>query len=225
MQTVQKAGGIASLFQAMIYISAFIFFGAFWQYPVAMDAATKLAYLVDNQLILSVVYLIMYVLFGVLLAILVMALHTRLKEKSPVLSQLAAIFGVVWVGLVIASGMLINIGLGAVVATSNPESAMATWSTIKLIVEGIGGGNEVVGGLWVLLLSVAALKGSQFSKSLNYLGLLVGTAGILTIYPAEVFTEIFGLSQILWFLGLGVTLLLTKDNEPLDDKVSLAIKS
>ncbi|EAQ67109.1 hypothetical protein MED121_14319 [Marinomonas sp. MED121] len=213
MQTFQKAAGVSSLLQALIYISAFIYFGVFWQYPVTADTVSKLAYLVDNQLMLSVVYLVMYVLFGVLLAILVIALHHRLKEKMPLISQLSAVFGVVWVGLVIASGMLINIGLASVVATSEPESAMTLWRTIKIIVEGIGGGNEVVGGLWVLLLSVAALKSDQLSKLTNYLGLLVGSAGLLTLYPAEVFTEIFGLSQIIWFIVLGVNLLFTKSDE------------
>ena len=220
MQTFQKVAGVSSLLQALIYISAFIFFGAFWQYPVSADAANKLAYLAENQLVLSVVYLVMYVLFGVLLAVLVIALHHRLKEKMPMLSQLSAVFGVIWVGLVIASGMLVNIGLASVLATSDSESAMTLWHMIKVIVEGIGGGNEVVGGLWVLLLSVAALKGDELNKGTNYLGLFVGSAGLLTLYPAEVFTEIFGLSQIVWFIALGVNLLLPKSSEQLNAKLA-----
>ena len=220
MQTFQKVAGVSSLLQALIYISAFIFFGAFWQYPVSADAASKLAYLAENQLVLSVVYLVMYVLFGVLLAVLVIALHHRLKEKMPMLSQLSAVFGVIWVGLVIASGMLVNIGLASVLATSDPESAMTLWHMIKVIVEGIGGGNEVVGGLWVLLLSVAALKADELNKGTNYLGLFVGSAGLLTLYPAEVFTEIFGLSQIVWFIALGVNLLLSKSSEQLNAKLA-----
>ena len=220
MQTFQKVAGVSSLLQALIYISAFIFFGAFWQYPVSADAAIKLAYLAENQLVLSVVYLVMYVLFGVLLAVLVIALHHRLKEKMPMLSQLSAVFGVIWVGLVIASGMLVNIGLASVLATSDSESAMTLWHMIKVIVEGIGGGNEVVGGLWVLLLSVAALKADELNKGTNYLGLFVGSAGLLTLYPAEVFTEIFGLSQIVWFIALGVNLLLSKSSEQLNAKLA-----
>lgn len=220
MQTLKKMGGVASLLQAVIYISAFIFFGAFWQFPMTGDAETKLVYLTNNQLALSVINLIMYVLFGVILGVLVMALNEILKITSPIMSQLAAIFGVIWVGLVIASGMLMNIGLGAVVASADPHEAIQTWKMIRLIVEGIGGGNEVVGGLWVLLLSIASLKGNSLNQNLNYFGLFVGCSGIVTIYPAEIFTEIFGLSQIIWFIWLGLILLLNNKEQTVVTEVS-----
>lgn len=160
---------------------------------------------------LSVVNLVMYVFFGVLLAVLVLALYYRFKNRALVLSQLAAVFGFIWVGLVIASGMITNIGLAAVIKLSvnEPAQAMSLWLTVNIIVEGLGGGNEVVGGLWLLLLSCAALKSYQFSKRLNYFGLLIGLAGILTIYPADILTEIFGLGQIVWFVWLGISMLVT----------------
>jgi hypothetical protein len=169
----------------------------------------KLAFLADNQVILSIVNLTMYVLFGVFLAVLVLALHERLKGNAPALSQTASVFGVVWVGLVIASGMIANVGLGTVIELSakDPEQAMTVWITINSVVEGVGGGNEIVGGIWVLLLSIAALKSNELPKILNYLGFLIGLAGILTIYPADVLTEIFGLGQILWFAWLGCHML------------------
>jgi hypothetical protein len=210
MSNLQRIGGVAALLEAAIYISAFIFFGAFWAFPVDADSAQKLAFLADNQAVLSIVNLTMYVLFGFFLAVLVLALHDQLKVNTPVLSQFAAVFGVIWVGLVIASGMLANAGLGAAIELSarDPEQAMIVWRTINYVVEGLGGGNEVVGGLWVLLLSIAALKGDRFPTALNYLGLFIGAAGILTIYPAEVLTEIFGLGQIVWFAWLGIVMLI-----------------
>ncbi|MEZ8825872.1 hypothetical protein AB6E04_16055, partial [Vibrio amylolyticus] len=61
--------------------------------------------------------------------------------------------------------------------------------------------------LWVLLLSLAALKATIFPRGLNYLGISVGCAGISTIYPAEVLTEIFGITQVLWFFWLGLSML------------------
>ncbi len=163
-------------------------------------------FLNDNYLTLSILNLISYVLFGIILAVLVLAIHHRLKNYSPIFSKLASVFGIIWVGLVIASGMIGNIGLNSVIASGikEPESAMLVWSSVSIISEGIGGGNEIVGGIWVLLLSIIALKGQLFSKPLIFLGLLVGIAGILTIYPLEIFTEIFGISQIIWFLWIGV---------------------
>jgi hypothetical protein len=209
MNNLQKIGGVAALLEATIYISAFTFFGAFWDFPVDADSVRKLAFLADNQVILSIVNLTMYVLFGIFLAVLVLALHDQLKANTPILSQLASVFGVIWVGLVIASGMIANIGLGAIIDLSakDPEQAMTIWRTINYVVEGLGGGNEVVGGLWVLLLSIAALKSNRFPKALNYLGLFIGIAGILTIFPADVLTEIFGLGQIVWFTWLGIIML------------------
>ncbi len=51
------------------------------------------------------------------------------------------------------------------------------------------------------------LKAEEFPRGLNYLGLIVGVSGIATIYPAEVFSEIFGITQIIWFFWLGVFML------------------
>nr|WP_252728746.1 hypothetical protein [Aliiglaciecola lipolytica] len=207
--------GVAALFEAAIYISAFIFYGGFWDYPVSSDDTLKFIFLTNNQVVLSVVNLAMYVVFGVFLAVLVLAIHQRMHTKVPVLSQIATAFGIIWVGLVIASGMIANVGLGAVIDLSvkNPEQAMTLWVVINTVVEGLGGGNEVVGGLWVLLLSIAGLKTGDLPKLLNCFGLFIGTVGILTIYPAEVLTEIFGLSQILWFSWLGVAMLM-RSNSP-----------
>jgi len=209
MNNLQKVGGFAALAQAIIYEMAFVYFGAFFDFPRAGNIAQKLSFLADNQLMLSVVNLVMYVAFGVMLAVLVLALHHRFKKRAMVLSQLAVVFGVIWVGLVIASGMIANIGLAAVIKLSvnEPDQAMTLWLTVNIIVEGLGGGNEVVGGLWLLLLSCAALKSNQFSKTLSYLGLFIGLAGIMTIHPADVLTEIFGIGQIVWFIWLGTNML------------------
>ncbi len=215
MNSLQRMAGISAISEAIIYILAFIYWGVFWAYPLDGNSAQKLSYLVQNQAVLYVVDLVMYILWAVLLSVLVIAIHERLKERNPAITQMATLFGAIWVGLIIASGMISNIGLAAVVELSvlEPEKAMAVHSVIVLIVNGLGGGNEVVGGLWVLLLSIAALKGNNLSKKLNYLGLFVGSAGILTMYPAEGLTEIFGVSQIFWFLWLGLTLLNSKKPE------------
>ncbi len=140
------------------------------------------------------------------MAVLVLAIYQRLKHNSPIFSKLASTFGIIWVGLVIASGMIANIGLNSVIAIGikEPENAMLVWSSVNIISEGLGGGNEIVGGIWVLLLSIIALKGQIFSKPLIFLGIFVGIAGIITIYPLEIFTEIFGISQIIWFLWIGI---------------------
>ncbi len=207
---LQNIGGICAILESLIYIAAFIVYGGILVYPGANASATdELKFLTDNYLLLSILNLISYVLFGILLAVLVLAIHQRLKNYSPDFSKLATVFGLVWVGLVIASGMISNIGLNSVIemGTKEPENAMLVWSSVNIISEGLGGGNEIVGGIWVLLLSALALKSRQFSKPLNSLGILIGVAGILTIYPLDIFTEIFGLGQIVWFIWIGVSIM------------------
>jgi len=204
---LQKIGGVCAIFEAFIYITAFIVYGGILVYPNAnANIVEKLNFLSDNYITLSILNFISYVLFGILLAVLVLATHERLKKYSPSFSKLASIFGFIWVGLVIASGMISNIGLKSVIETgiNGPENAMQIWTSISIITEGLGGGNEIVGGIWLLLLNIIALKGKLLSKPLIFLGIIVGLVGILTVYPLNLFTEIFGMSQIIWFFWIGI---------------------
>jgi len=214
---IQRLGSAAALGSALIYITAFIFYGGILVYPEEnASEAEELKFLSDNFGTLSVLNLVSYVLFGILLAVLVVAIYERLKNLAPIFSKLNAAFGIIWVGLVMASGMIANVGLNTVTGMDDPAKAMSIWSSVSVVSEGLGGGNEIVGGIWVLLLSILALKGNLLSKPLNFLGLIVGAAGILTIYPLEIFTEIFGISQIIWFLWLGI-FMIRKPSKALED--------
>ncbi|MEQ9286986.1 MAG: DUF4386 family protein [Cyclobacteriaceae bacterium] len=207
---LQIIGGICSIFEGIIYIIAFIVYGAVLDYPnVDASVDERLGFLASNHHILSILTFTSYILFGILLAVLVLAIHHRLKTYSPILSQITAVFGIIWVGLVIASGMINNISLNSVIemGSKEPENAMIVFSTVNIITEGLGGGNEILGGIWVLLLSVTASKGHLLSKPLNFWGILVGVAGIFTIYPLEIFTEIFGIGQLVWFLWIGISII------------------
>lgn len=209
-KTLQKLGGFCSISLGLIYIIAFIVYGGILEYPKA-DATEieRLNFLSDNYLTLSTINLISYVLFGILLAVVVVSIHQKIKDYVPNFSILASVFGIIWVGLVIGSGMIANIGLNSVIeiGIEEPQKAIAVWTSVGIVSEGLGGGNEIVGGVWVLLLSIAAFKYSFFSKPLNYLGLLVALAGILTIFPFDVFKEIFGVSQIVWFIWVGIVMI------------------
>lgn len=208
--TLQKLGGFCSISLGLIYVIAFIVYGGILEYPKA-DATEieRLNFLSDNYVMLSTMNLISYVLFGISLAVVVVSLHQKIKDYVPNLSILASVFGIIWVGIVIASGMIANIGLNSVIeiGIEEPLKAISIWTSVGIVSEGLGGGNEIVGGVWVLLLSIAAFKYSFFSKPLNYLGLLVALAGLLTILPFDVFKEIFGISQIVWFIWIGISMI------------------
>lgn len=209
-QRFQKVGGFCSIFLGLIYIIAFIVYAGILEYPNTNATETeKLNFLSDNYLILSTINLLSYVIFGILLAVLVVSIHQGIKDYMPNLSLLTSVFGIIWVGLVIASGMIANIGLNSVIeiGIDEPQKAISIWSSVGIVSEGLGGGNEIVGGIWVLLLSIVAFQGTFFLKSLNILGMLVGLAGILTVLPFDLFQEIFGISQIFWFISIGISMI------------------
>ena len=84
------------------------------------------------------------------------------------------------------------------------------WQGIESVANGLGNANgEILGGFFALLVSLAALRFGGLPKGLNLLGLLVGTVGIISIIPGltDLMVGIFGLSQIVWFVWLGIVLL------------------
>jgi Domain of unknown function (DUF4386) len=133
-----------------------------------------------------------------------------LKAGAPAMAQTATAFGLIWAGLVIASGMVANISLGTVVDLygKDPAQAASVWLALSSVEEGLGGGNEIAGGLWVLLVSWAALWARGLPRALNYLGMVIGVSGLLTVVPVlEVLGAVFGLGLIVWFVWLGIVML------------------
>ena len=73
---------------------------------------------------------------------------------------------------------------------------------------GFGGGNEIAGGVWVLLIGWAALRARELPRALSYLGVVAGVAGLITVVPAlEAIGFVFGLGLIVWFVWLGIIML------------------
>ena len=65
---------------------------------------------------------------------------------------------------------------------TNPAQAVAAWQAIEPVAQGLGGsGGELLGGLWVLLVSVAALRTGALPKVLNWLGVAIGAAGVVSV--------------------------------------------
>ena len=73
--------------------------------------------------------------------------------------------------------------------------------------EALVGRVEVVGGIWILLVTWAALLAGRHPRALNYLGVVVGVAGVLTVVPAlEVLGIGFRLGEIVWIVWLGIVM-------------------
>ena len=211
MNKLQKWGGVAALYEALAYIIGFVGFIAVVNVGGITDPLEKVAAIVENQGVLTALHLIVYVAWGASLVVLSLALHDRLDGKRSALARTATAFGIIWSVLVIASGMIYNVGMETAVSlhAANPEQAATVWLAIESVFNGLGGGVEVVGGIWVLLLSAAALGNGSLSRAFNYFGFLVGVAGIVSVVPAlaEISASLFGLTQIVWFAWLGMALL------------------
>ncbi|MCG2789986.1 MAG: DUF4386 domain-containing protein [Actinomycetia bacterium] len=211
MKTLQKFGGFAALYLAIAYLIGIVLFLVVLDYPSITDPAQKVALLIEKQMVIFSTNLLMYVFFGVFLIVLSLALYDRLKSGAPAIMQVATAIGIIWAGSLIASGMVSNAGIAPVVAlyAKDPAQAALTWQVIESVASGLGNGNgEILGGLLTLLVSLAALRTGGLPKGLNILGLLVGAVGIITILPGLIdLVGVFGLSQIIWFVWLGIVLL------------------
>ncbi len=211
MKTLQKFGGFAALFLAAAYIVGMIGFLGVVDVSSVTDPVQKVALMADNLAFLYVMHLIVYVVWGIFMVVLALALYERLKANSPAIMQTATVFGIFWGCVILVSGMIQNVGMQTVVTLygKDPAQAGTIWLTIDSVLGGLAGSNEAIGGIWILLLSLAALRKGEFSRVLNYLGVVVGVAGIISIVPAlaNIFITIFALGQIVWFIWLGIVLL------------------
>jgi hypothetical protein len=208
-----RVGGLAALYLAAAYILAMPYFLVFVKYQGVVDRFEKVALLVGNHNSMQAMHLITYVLFGIVLAVLALTLFSRLRDGSPILAQAATAVGLIWAFVLVASGMIFNAGLAAVVGlhVTSPAQAVSAWQAIEPVTEGLGGsGGELLGVLWVLLVSVTALRTGGLPRLLNWLGVAIGTAGVLSVVPVlKDLGYAFGLLQIAWFMWLGIVMLRT----------------
>jgi hypothetical protein len=212
MKTLQKFGGFAAFYLAAAYLIGMVLFLVVLDYLSITDPAQKVALNVDKQMVIFSTNLLMYVFFGLFLIILSLALYDRLKSSAPAIMQVATAIGIIWAGSLMASGMVANAGLDAIVPlyAKDPAQAALTWQGIEAVSHGLGFGNgDILGGLLTLLVSLAALRAGGLPKGLNILGLLAGAVGIISIVPglSEMMGGIFGLISIIWFIWLGIVLL------------------
>jgi hypothetical protein len=212
MKTLQKFGGFAALYMAGTYLVVMTVFLVVLNYQSITDPVQKVALVVDKQMIFFSTNLLSYVFFGVFLIGLSLALYDRLKAGAPAMIQVATVTGIIWAGSLIAGGMVQNAGINLIMALyiKDPSQAALSWQAIETISNGLGNGNgEILGGLWALLVSISAFRGGELPKALNFLGLFVGVVGIVSLAPGltDMLVGIFGLSQAIWFVWLGIVLL------------------
>lgn len=213
MKTLQKIGGLAALYLASAYIIGMIGFLAVVDISSVAEPVDKVALMAANQSFLYVMHLVVYVAWGVVMVVLSLALYERLKNTAPAMMQTATVFGIFWGCVILISGMIHNAGMQMVVDLyfKDPYQASTIWMTIEAVLGGLAGSNEAIGGIWILLLSAVCLRAQQLPRFLNWLGALVGAAGLISVIPAlDMFIFVFALGQIVWFIWLGISMLQTR---------------
>lgn len=214
MKDLQKFGAFSAFYLAFVYIAGIALFLFVLDYPNISEPLQKMELLVTHQNLLYITNIMMYVLFGFGLIIFMSALCKQYKKKSMHLLPIATIVGIIWAGLLIASGMVANAGISQALQLykTDPSQATLFWLQIETVANGLGGANgEILGGVMTLLIGIAGLRNGFFSRGLQYLGILVGIVGIASIIPGlHDLAGLFALAQIIWFIWTGFTLLQEK---------------
>lgn len=213
--TLVRIGGPAALICAATYIVGFVLLLSVLA-PLGygtgqIDPAAVVAFTAENAGLMIAWHSIIYVLNALALAVLVVALHARLTIVTPAWAETTRAIGLIWAALVLGAGMIANVTVEETVRLSatDPEAAVALWRVLHVVELGLGGGNEIAGGVWILGVSLAAWGARVLPRPVSGLGVLVGASGLLTVLPplGDSAGAIFGLGAILWFLGTGFALL------------------
>ena len=208
-----RTGGVAAQVVAGTYVVGFLAMAAYFlprglTSPVD-DPSGSLSFLLDHHAELSGWYLVLYLLGGAAMALVSLGVGERLAAV-PALARASTALGLIWSGMLVASGSIAVVGQHAAVElhAQNPDLALTTWVSTSVVQDALGGGIEVAGALWAAVVGIAALRSRALSAGLGGLALGLATVGMVTVIPvaSEVATSIFGLGLILWFTWLGLAL-------------------
>ncbi len=209
-----RAGGAAAHVVAGTYVVGFITMAAFllprgFSDPVA-DPAGSLTFLLEHPSAMSAWYSLLYLLGGAAMVLVSLGIKDRLGD-APAAARVSGAFGMIWSGLLIASGSVAVVGQHAVVAlhADHPGLAQQSWISVSVVQDALGGGIEVAGALWAAVVGYAVLRTRALSAGLGGLALGLAVVGLATVLPfaTEAATSIFGLGFIVWFTWAGAALL------------------
>jgi hypothetical protein len=211
MNNLQKMGGVTALFHSAAYLIGMVMYFAVLSPIIDAAPGQYVTQVAKYQTTLYLWIFVAYWVSGFCLVVVALALYERLKAGAPALMQISTVLGIIWAGLIIGSGNLMMHGFGQIAQlyVDSPAQAETVWLALGMVENGIVSANELIGGLWILLLSWSALRTGKLNKGLNYLGIAIGLSGMLTMIPplAEATQTFFGLSMIVWFAWLGIVLL------------------
>ena len=213
--TLIKTGGFAALVCALTYIAGFALLLTLLA-PLGfgsnqIDAEAVVAFIAEQPHLLIAWNSTIYIANAIALVLLVLAVHDLLRKATPGWAEASRAFGLIWAALVLGAGMIANVSVETALTLSqtDTEAAAQAWALLHAVELGLGGGNEIAGGVWLLCVGLAGLRAGALPRVTALLAALVGAAGLLTVIPAlgELTGALFGLGAILWFVLVGLALL------------------
>ncbi|MFA8385650.1 MAG: hypothetical protein ACEPO2_08495 [Pelagibaca sp.] len=212
--TLDRIGGLAALVCGATYIIGFALLvtllAPLGYGSVDIDPRAVVVFIDENPRFLITWNTTIYVVNALALTVLVVALFQRLATATPGWAQVSQGLGLIWAALVLGAGMIANVAVeqAAHLYATDRQAAADLWAVLHSVELGLGGGNEIAGGVWTLCVSLAGIIGRSLPRLVGALGLLTGLAGIATVVPAvgETAGAVFGLGAIAWFIVVGLSL-------------------
>lgn len=195
---------ISALICAMCYIVGITYIAVIAP-NFAESVMSQFQHLVKYPSSMMVWYAILYIVFGLSLLMLNHSLRYVLPRKnSNAMWSFSFRIGDIWAGFVLATGFIMISTIGFFQHHGElQDSFVVIWQTMYILVQSIGGGIELLGGIWMITITIICRQNQLINRFTLFLGLIIGMAGLLTIFPKlEQLALVFGLGQILWFICL-----------------------
>lgn len=199
---LRRAAAWSAAFLGLGYVLSFVLQATLFNPGGPLTPTTRLDFVLEHRRAWQA-WLLLYPAQGLALGVLAQGLHERLAARAPGWMALATPLGWVWAALLIASGFIGILGVEVLARQPTREGLLGMWLALGVVQDALGGGNELVGGVWVLLIGAAAAQAQAWGRGLIGFGALIGLGGVLSIWPPlQEAVMLFGLGQIPWFLAL-----------------------
>lgn len=212
MNSFQKIGGIAALFEALIYVTIVVFVFLILPSqgltgPEALQDPFKVLPVVARSASLSIFNLHSIAVAVALLPV-VLALYERLQPVDAKWLPLATAAGVGAAVLFLVTGMVDSVSLSQLARAAPQEqpSAAVAFMAVTALRAAIGYAAIFSYGVWLLLVNGIGLRSGALPRPLAWIGLIFGAMGLLAFVIAPL-AFIGPLVGIVWNSWLGVVLL------------------
>lgn len=204
MKLFKKIAAISSVYGGLSYIGGIFVYLQLLQYDSANSASEQIEIISNNPVLVHITTLHIYIIFSFGIILLATYLYLKLKDQQSILGLLGLVTGVMWATILIASGF-ISIAVTTLLMNDVAASELVSaWQAVDIVSNALGGGNELIGGIFTGLWSLVMYKTHFSTIVTSVLGALVFIGGTISVLPylADIGIGIFVISQIFWFFNL-----------------------